>query len=87
MYIGREAALGTNHHSTLDTINNLGGIFRLKGDLDKAEQLQRQAVAGFEETVGMDSVNSDFLRALHDLGVFFRLKVDLMTLRACLRGR
>ncbi|KAK5202400.1 hypothetical protein LTR96_011580 [Exophiala xenobiotica] len=36
---GYEGALGPNHTSTLDTVNNLGNLYKNQGKLDESEQM------------------------------------------------
>jgi Tetratricopeptide repeat len=45
---GKERALGPEHTSTLDTVNNLGLLYRTQGKLDEAEQMYKRALAGEE---------------------------------------
>lgn len=46
---GRERALGRDHTSTLDMVNNLGNLYRNQGKLDKAEDVYRRALKGFKK--------------------------------------
>jgi Tfp pilus assembly protein PilF len=41
-----ERALGPDHTSTLDTVNNLGNLYRDQGKLAEAEQMYVRALAG-----------------------------------------
>ena len=43
---GNEKALGPDHTSTLDTVNNLGILYRDQGKLAEAEQMYQRALAG-----------------------------------------
>lgn len=40
---GHEKALGSNHTSTLDTVNYLGNLYRNRSKLDVAEQMYMRA--------------------------------------------
>jgi tetratricopeptide (TPR) repeat protein len=44
---GYEKALGLEHTSTLDTVNNLGGLYRDQGKLDEAEKMYTRVLAGY----------------------------------------
>ena len=39
---GREKALGPDHTSTLDTVNDLGGLYRNQGRIAEAEAMYRR---------------------------------------------
>jgi Tfp pilus assembly protein PilF len=41
---GKEKALGPDHTSTLDTVNNLGSLYKYQGRLKEAEAMYRQAL-------------------------------------------
>jgi tetratricopeptide (TPR) repeat protein len=41
---GREKALGVEYTSTLDTVNNLGNLYRDQGKLDEAEKMYQRAL-------------------------------------------
>ena len=47
---GREKALGPDHTSTLDTVNNLGILYGDQGKLAEAEQMYGRALAGKEKS-------------------------------------
>jgi tetratricopeptide (TPR) repeat protein len=51
---GKEKALGRDHTSTLDTVNNLGILYADQGKLDKAEEMYQRALEGYEERFGLD---------------------------------
>ena len=51
---GKEKALGPDHTSTLDTVNNLGTLYHDQGKLEKAEQIYLRALAGKEKALGPD---------------------------------
>jgi tetratricopeptide (TPR) repeat protein len=46
---GYEKALGPDHTSTLETVNNLGLLYRAQGKLAEAEQMYQRALAGYEK--------------------------------------
>src|ERR1700761_8099097 len=56
--VGKEKALGVDHTSTLDTVNNLGNLYRDQDKLDVAEQMYRRALAGYEKALGMDHTST-----------------------------
>jgi tetratricopeptide (TPR) repeat protein len=45
---GYEKALGRDHTSTLDTVNNLGNLYGAQGKLGEAEEMYLRALAGYE---------------------------------------
>jgi tetratricopeptide (TPR) repeat protein len=49
---GRVEALGPTHTSTLDTVNNLGILYKDQGKLGEAEQMYERALRGYEEALG-----------------------------------
>jgi len=49
---GYEKTLGPDHTSTLDTVNNLGLLYRNQGKLAEAEQMYVRALAGKEKALG-----------------------------------
>jgi tetratricopeptide (TPR) repeat protein len=51
---GREKALGRDHTSTLETVNNLGVLYKDQGKVDKAEQMYERALEGYEKRFGFD---------------------------------
>ena len=61
---GKEKALGPDHTSTLDTVNNLGLLYADQGKLGEAERMCQRALAGNEKALGpdhtstLDTVNS-----------------------------
>ncbi|KAJ5823330.1 hypothetical protein N7447_005670 [Penicillium robsamsonii] len=67
---GKEKALGPDHTSTLDTVHNLGILYRNQGKLDQAEQIYLQALAGREKALGPDHTLT--LETVHNLGHLYR---------------
>ncbi len=49
---GREKALGPEHTSTLDTVNNLGNLYTNQGKLAEAEKMYQRALEGKEKALG-----------------------------------
>jgi len=49
---GNEQALGPNHTSTLNTVNNLGVLYGDQGKLEKAEEMYERALSGNEQALG-----------------------------------
>jgi hypothetical protein len=60
---GTEEALGPNHTSTLNTVNNLGNLYSDQGKLAKAEKMYVWALQGYKDAVGHPLVPS-YLPAL-----------------------
>ncbi|KAJ9656807.1 hypothetical protein H2198_004695 [Neophaeococcomyces mojaviensis] len=67
---GREKALGAEHTSTLDTVNNLGVLYYNQGKLEKAEQMCMRALAGREKALGAEHTST--LDTVNNLGVLYR---------------
>lgn len=63
---GYTKALGEDHTSTLDTVNNLGNLYRAQGKLDKAETMYTQALKGYTKAVGPEVI-STYVPALNTL--------------------
>ncbi|KAK3934113.1 Tetratricopeptide repeat-domain-containing protein [Diplogelasinospora grovesii] len=49
---GKEKALGRDHTSTLDTVNNLGNLYADQGRLTEAESMYQRALSGFQTALG-----------------------------------
>lgn len=45
---GKEKALGPDHTSTLNTVNNLGNLYSDQGKLDEAEQMYQRALLDYQ---------------------------------------
>lgn len=67
---GKEKALGADHTSTLDTINNFGVLYSKQDMLEKAEQMYQRALAGFEKALGVDHMST--LETVDFLGVLYQ---------------
>jgi Tfp pilus assembly protein PilF len=67
---GYEKALGPDHTSTLDTVNNLGILYRDRGKLAEAEQMYKRALAGKEKALGPDHTST--LKTVNNLGILYR---------------
>src|SRR5436189_3581287 len=63
---GYGKALGPDHISTLDTVNNLGNLYRDQGKLAEAEQMYVRALAGKERTLRPDDTST--LDTVNNLG-------------------
>jgi Tfp pilus assembly protein PilF len=66
---GYEEALGPNHTSTLDTLNNLGVLYEDQGKLGEAEKIYERALQGYEEALGPNHTST--LDTLNNLGVLY----------------
>ncbi|KAK4118476.1 TPR-like protein [Parathielavia appendiculata] len=61
---GYEKALGREHTSTLNTVNNLGNLYNTQGRLSDAEAMYERALRGYEKALGpehtstVDTVNN-----------------------------
>jgi tetratricopeptide (TPR) repeat protein len=66
---GREKALGAEHTSTLEIVNNLGIVYRNQGKLTKAKQMFDRALQGREKGLGAEHMST--LETVNDLGVLY----------------
>ncbi|KAK5218133.1 hypothetical protein LTR47_011769 [Exophiala xenobiotica] len=66
---GYEKALGADHTSTLDTVNNLGLLYTNQGKLDEAERMYQRALAGYEKALGPDHTST--LCTVSNLGLLY----------------
>jgi tetratricopeptide (TPR) repeat protein len=66
---GYEKALGPDHTSTLDTVNNLGILYYSQDKLADAEQMYERALAGYEKALGPDHTST--LETVHNLGLLY----------------
>ena len=55
---GREKALGLEHPSTLDTVNNLGILCRDQGKLQEAEVMYQRALKRSEKALGPEQMST-----------------------------
>jgi tetratricopeptide (TPR) repeat protein len=55
---GYENALGPDHTSTLNTVNNLGRLYSQQGKLAEAEEIYERALAGYENALGPDHTST-----------------------------
>jgi tetratricopeptide (TPR) repeat protein len=67
---GEEKALGPEHTSTLDTVNNLGLLYRAQGRLVEAEAMYERALAGKEKALGTEHTST--LDIVNNLGLLYR---------------
>jgi tetratricopeptide (TPR) repeat protein len=86
---GREKALGAEHSSTLNSVNNLGNLLSEKGDYDGAEVLYRRALEGREKALGVEHPST--LGSVNNLGNLLSDKGDYdgaeVLYRRALEGR
>jgi tetratricopeptide (TPR) repeat protein len=61
---GKEKAWGPEHTSTLDTVNNLGLLYKSLGRLDEAEEMYQRALEGYEKALGTEAVKK-YISALN----------------------
>ncbi|CAG8982040.1 hypothetical protein HYALB_00013901 [Hymenoscyphus albidus] len=66
---GKEKALGPDHTSTLDTVNNLGTLYSNQGKLVEAEQMYQRALQGKEKALGPDHTST--LDTVNNLGTLY----------------
>ncbi|KAJ5642644.1 hypothetical protein N7490_006644 [Penicillium lividum] len=63
---GYEKALGPDHTSTLNTVNNLRNLYSDQGKLKEAEEIYQRALAGYEKALGPDHIST--LDTVNNLG-------------------
>ena len=66
---GCETALGLDHTSTLDTVNNLGNLYQKQGKLVEAEQMYERALRGYEKALGAENITT-YIPALNTIWSF-----------------
>jgi tetratricopeptide (TPR) repeat protein len=81
---GYKKALGTDHTSTLDTVNNFGILYRSQGKLDEAEKTYERALRGYETAWGPDHTST--LNTVNNLGHLYRSRTSWTRLRRCTNG-
>jgi tetratricopeptide (TPR) repeat protein len=78
---GYEVALGPDHISTLQAVNNLGGIYSKLGKLDEGEKMYQRALQGFKAVLGPDHTSTRKIVA--NLNIIHKVQRD----REARRGR
>src|SRR5438045_1933374 len=66
---GYSKALGPDHTSTLDAVNNLGLLYTDLGRLDEAEKLFQRALQGKERAWGPEHTST--LNTVNNLGMLY----------------
>ncbi|SLM36784.1 beta transducin-like protein het-e4s [Lasallia pustulata] len=67
---GYEKAWGPEHTSTLDTVNNLGILYRNQGKMAEAEAMFRRALEGYEKAWGPEHTST--LDTVNNLGNLYK---------------
>jgi tetratricopeptide (TPR) repeat protein len=67
---GKEKSLGADHTSTLDTVNNLGNLYKNQGRLAEAEQMYNRALQGKDKALGTD--HTSMLTIVNNLGSLYK---------------
>jgi Tfp pilus assembly protein PilF len=73
--VGRTEALGAEHMSTLNTLNNLGLLYYAQGKLAKAEAMYKRALAGKEKALGAEHTST--LETVNNLGNLYEAQGKL----------
>jgi tetratricopeptide (TPR) repeat protein len=67
--LGYDKALGPEHKSTLDAVNNLGILYWVQGKLDEAEKMYERALLGYEKALGPEHKST--LDTVDNLGILY----------------
>ena len=67
---GKEKAWGADHTSTLDTVNNLGNLYKNLGRTGQAEEMYLRALKGKEKAWGADHTST--LNTVNNLGNLYK---------------
>jgi len=67
--VGYEKALGPEHTSTLDTVNNLGVLYSDQDRHEDAEMMYKRALVGYEKALGAEHTST--LQTVNNLGVLY----------------
>ncbi|KAJ5201210.1 hypothetical protein N7449_006013 [Penicillium cf. viridicatum] len=67
---GQETALGPDHTSTLNIVNNLGLLYKDQGKLKEAEEMYQRALAGYDKALGPDYMS--ILNTVNNLGILYK---------------
>ncbi|KAB8231567.1 Pfs, NB-ARC and TPR domain protein [Aspergillus alliaceus] len=86
---GSEKALGPDHISTLEIVNNLGVLYKDQGKLKKAEQMFQRVLVDNEKALGPDHIFT--LGTVNNLGIIYsdqgKLKKAEQVYQQALAGR
>jgi tetratricopeptide (TPR) repeat protein len=76
---GDEKALGPEHMSTLDIVNNLALLYRRQGKLTEAELMYERALKGYEKALGPDNTITYLpsLNTIRGLGSHFERQANI----------
>jgi tetratricopeptide (TPR) repeat protein len=66
---GKEKAWGSEHTSTLDTVNNLGTLYKGQGKLIEAEHMYQRALEGKKKALGSEHPST--LDTVNNLGLLY----------------
>ena len=66
---GKEKALGAEHTSTLDAVNNLGTLYTDQGKLSQAQEMYMRALEGKEKALGAEHTST--LDTVNILGILY----------------
>ncbi|SLM37735.1 beta transducin-like protein het-e4s, partial [Lasallia pustulata] len=67
---GKEKAWGSEHTSTLETVNNLGILYKKQGKMAEAEAMYRRALEGYEKAWGPEHTST--LDTVNNLGILYK---------------
>jgi tetratricopeptide (TPR) repeat protein len=75
---GYEKALGLDHTSTLNTVGNLGLLYKTQGRLKEAEAMYQRALEGKEKALGPDHTST--LDTVNNLGLLILIKASIFNI-------
>jgi tetratricopeptide (TPR) repeat protein len=74
---GTEKAVGPNHTSACDILNNLGALYNEQGRLVDAQQMYERALQGYEKSYGSKHMRT--LQVLNNLSIVYKNQGKLET--------
>src|SRR5436305_8645402 len=73
---GSEKALGAEHTSTIDAVNNLGTLYSVQGKLVDAEKMLMRALQRYEKALSAE--HTPTLNAVNNLGTLYSVQGKLV---------
>ena len=67
---GYKKALSLDYISTLNTINNLRGVYKDQGKLKEAKEMIQRALASYKKALSLDHIST--LGIVNNLGLLYK---------------